>query len=338
MKISSQKFFQSLHQLDKIKILVIGDLILDEYLFGEVNRISPEAPVPIVVVKNTNITLGGAGNVVKNLRALGVETFVYGRLGNDDNAERAIQLLKDNGLSENHFFLLKNSNMPTIIKTRIIASHQQICRVDRESIKPLEPENEVIILNNLNQIIQKVDGIILSDYDKGTLTPNLISNIIQLANKNNKFITADPQVSHFFSYQGISLMTPNHHEAGSALGRKLLENKDVEQANEEICERLNAREMMITRGEKGLSIFSQKNKIHHHISTVAKQVYDVTGAGDTVISVFTSFRAAGLDILDAAIAANAAAGVVVEKLGAETVNRTELGKSLMTAGYLDENS
>lgn len=338
MQISRQKYLQSLKELDKIRILVIGDLILDEYLFGDVNRISPEAPVPIVVVKRTNLTLGGAGNVVKNLRALGVDTVVFGRLGQDENAERAKQLLTEIGIDESKFYLLISPNMPTILKTRIIASHQQICRVDREQIEPLEPRYEKVILEKLTEIIKDVDGIILSDYDKGYLTPNLIKEIIKLANSEKKYITADPQVSHFFTYEGISLMTPNHHEAGAALGRKLSDNKDIEEANVEISQKLQALDMMITRGEKGMSIFSASSRQHYHISTVAKQVYDVTGAGDTVISLFTTFRVAGLNTLEAAIIANAGAGVVVEKLGAETVNRDELGKSLMIAGYLDENS
>lgn len=324
--------------LDKIKILVVGDLILDEYLFGEVNRISPEAPVPIVQVKESKLTLGGAGNVVKNLRALGVETILFGRIGTDENANRAENLLRDIGVIQENTHLIRNENIPTIVKTRIIASHQQVCRVDRETIKPLSPEEENAIIQKFNEIIPTLNGIILSDYDKGFLTISLIEAIIKIANKHGIFITADPQVSHFFLYRGISLMTPNHHEAGNALGRKLISDSEIEHANEEICERLNSPSMMITRGDRGMSIYSHKEKKHHHILTVARQVFDVTGAGDTVISLFTSFRVSGLSDLESAIIANAGAGVVVEKIGAETVNRDELMKSLLTAGYLNENS
>ncbi len=315
---------------------MIGDLILDEYLFGEVHRISPEAPVPIVLVNNSNTTLGGAGNVVKNLSAFQVHTGMMGRIGEDEKGKKAFELLlKSEYTDESSIFLLRDKTIPTILKTRIIAAHQQVCRVDHEKIENISNEDETLVLKVLQKTIDKYQGIILSDYDKGFLTPSLIQKIIELASKKNIFISADPQVSHFFAYRGISVMTPNHHEAGKALGRKLISEREIELANEEICERLGSESMMITRGDKGLSIFTKKDSKHTHIPTVAKEVFDVTGAGDTVISLYTLFKVSGLSEVESSLLANAGAGIVVEKLGAETTSRDELIKSIKQVGIFE---
>ena len=335
MKLSIEKYSNALKNLDKIKILVIGDLILDEYLFGEVHRISPEAPVPIVLVNNSNTTLGGAGNVVKNLSAFHVHTGMMGRIGEDEKGKKAFELLKSEYTDESSIFLLRDKTIPTILKTRIIAAHQQVCRVDHEKIENISSEDETKVLKYLHESIDKFQGIILSDYDKGFLTPSLIQKIIDLASKKNIFISADPQVSHFFAYRGISVMTPNHHEAGKALGRKLISEREIELANEEICERLGSESMMITRGDKGLSIYTKKDSKHTHIPTVAKEVFDVTGAGDTVISLYTLFKVSGLSEVESSLLANAGAGIVVEKLGAETVSRDELIKSIKQVGIFE---
>lgn len=335
MKLSFEKYSNALKNLDKIKIIVIGDLILDEYLFGEVHRISPEAPVPIVLVNKSNTTLGGAGNVVKNLSSFQVHTGIMGRIGEDEKGKKALDLLKSEFTDESSIFLLKDRSIPTILKTRVIAAHQQVCRVDHEKIENISLEDETKILNYLHTSLDNYQGIILSDYDKGFLTPSLIQKIIDLAVKKNIFISADPQVSHFFAYRGISVMTPNHHEAGKALGRKLNSEREIELANEEICEKLGSESMMITRGDKGLSIYTKKDSKHTHIPTVAKQVFDVTGAGDTVISLYTLFRVSGLSEIESSLLANAGAGIVVEKLGAETVSRDELSKSMKLVGIFE---
>jgi D-glycero-beta-D-manno-heptose-7-phosphate kinase len=335
MKLSIEKYESVLKNLDKIKILVIGDLILDEYIFGDVHRISPEAPVPVILVQKSTTTLGGAGNVVKNLRAFGVHSGMIGRIGEDEKGNHALTLLESEFTPPSSLYLLRNPKIPTILKTRVIASHQQVCRIDHEKIELLSPEEEEKILKFLEQKIDTYKGIILSDYDKGFLTPSLIQKIISLANSKNIFITADPQVSHFFTYQGISIMTPNHHEAGKSLGRKLITDQEIEDANEEICKRLNSPSMMITRGDKGLSIFTKHDSKHTHIPTIAKEVFDVTGAGDTVISLFTFFKVAGLTEIESAVLANAGAGIVVEKLGAETCTRDELFKSIKQAGIFE---
>ncbi|PJZ65151.1 D-glycero-beta-D-manno-heptose-7-phosphate kinase [Leptospira wolffii] len=330
--LNKNRYLQAASHLSKTKIIVIGDLILDEYLIGEVNRISPEAPVPVVWVRNEKMTLGGAGNVVKNLSKLGVQSFVFGRAGADKTSEILDKLLESENTDPRKNTILRSENVPTILKTRVIAGHQQVCRIDREETIPLNKEEEKALLKGFSELIQEASGVVLSDYDKGTLTPTLIREIIDISVKNDKIVTVDPQVSHFFQYEKSSVMTPNHHEAGKALGKKLDSDSDVETAAREIAERLHSPSMMITRGEKGMSLYISSENKTHHIPTVAREVFDVTGAGDTVISVYTAFLAAGLGELEAALVANAAAGVVVGKLGAETVSPEELLQALEKRG------
>ncbi|MBK8394066.1 MAG: D-glycero-beta-D-manno-heptose-7-phosphate kinase [Leptospiraceae bacterium] len=335
MKIAQKNFFKFTEKLSKIKILVVGDAVLDEYLFGEVNRISPEAPVPVVLVKEDKITLGGAGNVIKNLSSIGVKSQFYAKCGKDLKAEKLKSLLHEEGLGIHDLHLTESSEIPTILKTRVIASHQQICRIDREKVIELTAKEQKYILENYAKSLNECDGVILSDYDKGYFNEKLIVDLITLAKKKKRFIAVDPQVRHFFLYKGISIMTPNHHEAGGALGRKLITDEEVAKAAIEISQKLGTESMMITRGEKGMTLYSSKLKKIYHIPTVAKEVYDVTGAGDTVISLYSAFRTAGMSELESTLISNAGAGVVVEKLGASTVTIDELEKALVKRKLLE---
>ncbi|EMJ95664.1 D-glycero-beta-D-manno-heptose-7-phosphate kinase [Leptospira alstonii] len=318
--------------LKNLKIIVIGDFILDEYLIGEVNRISPEAPVPVVWVRKEKITLGGAGNVVKNLSSLGVKSVVLGRAGKDEKAKSLSELLLNENTDKDQNFLIESEDVPTILKTRVIAGHQQVCRIDKEELKPITQKEEDELLNAFLERIDSADAVILSDYDKGTLTPRIIREVSKICASKKKIVTVDPQVSHFFLYQGVSILTPNHHEAGKAIGKKLDNDSDILKAAEEISEKLSCPSLMITRGEKGMSLYLSSQKEIYHIPTVAREVFDVTGAGDTVISAYTAYHAAGLSELDASVVSNAAAGVVVGKLGAETVTPEELDASLQSMG------
>ncbi|WP_425268672.1 D-glycero-beta-D-manno-heptose-7-phosphate kinase [Leptospira brenneri] len=336
LKIKKTSLRKSFQDLDKIKVLVIGDLILDEYLIGSVERISPEAPVPVVWVRNEKQSLGGSGNVVQNLSSIGVAGVVFGRIGLDKAGDSLEGLLRSNLVAEKDLVLLKSKTLPTILKTRIIATHQQICRVDREEVVPLTKEDENSVLKQFETKLKECSAVILSDYDKGYLTPSLIQSVIAICNRENKIVTVDPQVSHFFLYQNIHIMTPNHHEAGKALGRKLNTDSEIEAACREISEKLTPDAMMITRGEKGMSIYERKKDSFYHIPTVAKEVFDVTGAGDTVITTYTAFVATGMPIADAALISNVSAGIVVGKLGAATVTQTEIEEALQTLGYLEE--
>jgi D-glycero-beta-D-manno-heptose-7-phosphate kinase len=323
-KIQEKKLKQAIGNLKNVRILVLGDLILDEYLIGEVNRISPEAPVPVVWIRKEEITLGGAGNVVKNLHTLGTNISVIGRSGKDEKGKQLLSLLKQESIAEKDIFLLQSSQVPTILKTRILAGHQQVCRVDREENHPLTTEEEDSILKHFRSILPDLHGVILSDYDKGVFTPNLIAQVLQDCKEHNTLVTVDPQVSHFFRYHNASILTPNHHEAGKAIGYTLDDDKSIEKACFDIAEKIDPSALMITRGEKGMSVYKKSDRSITHIPTVAREVFDVTGAGDTVITTYTAFHAAGLDEVEAALVSNAAAGVVVGKLGAATASIDEI--------------
>ncbi|MBE7411298.1 MAG: D-glycero-beta-D-manno-heptose-7-phosphate kinase [Leptospiraceae bacterium] len=333
-QINREKFLKCKEQFKEKKIIVIGDIILDEYLLGSVSRISPEAPVPIVLVEKENITLGGSGNVVKNLTSIGVSSIVFARVGNDEKANTIENLLLKENVNTKDLFLLKSENIPTTIKTRVIATHQQVCRVDREKTNPITKSEELRVLNHFQKKIQECDGVIISDYDKGFLTISLIQQIIKICLENKKFCSVDPQVRHFFQYEQVSILTPNHHEAGRALERTIFTDEEIETGAKELTKKLNSESIMITRGEKGMTIYSRKEEKIFHIPTVAKEVFDVTGAGDTVISVYTAFIVTGLSQLESAIAANASAGIVVGKLGSSTTNFSEIQNSLENMNLL----
>jgi rfaE bifunctional protein kinase chain/domain len=327
------KDFPSLREkVKKSKILVMGDFILDEYLYGKVERISPEAPVPVVWVQSEKLTLGGAGNVVKNLSSLGVQSFVLGRSGKDSNSELLHSLLEQENVKTENMHFLKNPNLPTILKTRIMGGHQQVCRVDREKILPLDDIEINEIKSKIKQMIPLVDGIILSDYQKGFFNDEIIQIAIEESVKHSKIITVDPQVKQFWKYLNVSNLTPNHHEAGSALGRTLNDNQSIESALFEISKRLNSKAVMITRGDKGMSIWNREDGKIHHIPTDAREVFDVTGAGDTVISLYTAFQTAGLSVYDSSYISNVGAGIVVAKQGSATVSWEELESSLRSKG------
>lgn len=303
-------------------------MILDEYLLGTVTRISPEAPVPIVLVNKESITLGGSGNVVKNLSAIGASSIVFARVGRDDKSKILEDLLLRENVAKENLFLLRSIDVPTTIKTRIIATHQQVCRVDREKVTEISTSEENEILKNFQSKIQESHGVIISDYDKGYLTSNLIQKIVEICNKNKKFCSVDPQVRHFHLYEKVSILTPNHLEAGKALGKAIYNDNEIEAGAKELAEKLDSESMMITRGENGMTIFDNTKKKAFHIPTVAKEVFDVTGAGDTVISIYTSCLVSGFSAIESAVVANAAAGIVVGKLGSSTATISEIQKSL----------
>ena len=201
MKVLKKNFYETIESFSKIKILVVGDAVLDEYLFGEVNRISPEAPVPVVLVKEDKITLGGAGNVIKNLSSIGVKSQFYAKCGLDIKAEKLKALLHEEGLTRQDLHLTESKDIPTILKTRVIASHQQICRIDRERVVSLTPKEQKEILSSYTKSLNECNGVILSDYDKGYFNEDLIVKLIALAKKKKKFLSVDPQVRHFFLYK-----------------------------------------------------------------------------------------------------------------------------------------
>ena len=326
MPIKTNRIEKITSNIGKARVLILGDIMLDEYLYGAVSRISPEAPVPIVEVNQDQIRLGGAANVANNIRALGDEPILIGTIGLDDAAIKLSHLLKENGISKD--YLIDDKDRCTTIKTRIIANSQQVVRADRENRAEISDKIEKRILDRINSVIDKIQAVILSDYGKGVITSTLLQKIIPLCIEKGIFIAVDPKDANFFNYKQVSVVTPNHHEAGFVAGRKIRTEHDLEIVGKKLLDKLQARSLLITRGEKGMALFHDSGKMDL-FPTVAKKVFDVTGAGDTVIASFVSAMAAGAELTEAAEVANCAAGVVVAEIGTATVSGKRLKEELI---------
>ncbi len=306
---------------DRARVLVVGDLILDEFIWGKVSRISPEAPVPVVWVERENFMPGGASNVANNIRALGGQVFLAGVVGGDSRGDILQQLLLKKGVNCDGIFVDKER--PTTQKTRVIAHHQQVVRVDREVVKPVAEETLEQIVNFIRKQIKNIDALIIEDYGKGVIVPGLVREIVKVARKHKKIITVDPKETHFSYYRGVTTLTPNHHEAAAMVGFKIKDDASLERAGQKMVQKLKCETALITLGENGMAIFQEGKKMIK-IPTVAQEVFDVSGAGDTVISTYTLARAAGANAIEAAHISNVAAGIVVGKLGVAVTNTTEL--------------
>ncbi|MBL8021614.1 MAG: D-glycero-beta-D-manno-heptose-7-phosphate kinase [Leptospirales bacterium] len=307
-----------LEKLSNIRVLVIGDFMIDEYRYGRAERLSPEAPVPVILEHSVSQLPGGAGNVVKNLSALEIKGAALGVRGTDSEGDVLLKLLE----GCERLSLLADPSRPTTKKMRIVAGTQQICRLDQEDSSNVSAEMEKQIKEAASSMISQSNAVIISDYDKGVVTEGVIQSIITESAKNNAFVAVDPQVSRFACYQKVGVLTPNHHEAGRFIGKKLETDSQVEAGGREIMERLHPAMLLITRGEKGMSLFEGNSC--RHFPTRAREVFDVTGAGDTVITVFTVVIAAGGTPAEAVFLSNLAAGMVVARLGAATVTRKEI--------------
>ncbi|MFR1675440.1 MAG: D-glycero-beta-D-manno-heptose-7-phosphate kinase [Fusobacterium sp.] len=307
-----------LDNFKNIKIGVVGDLMLDDYIYGTVERISPEAPVPVVNVKEEKFVLGGAANVVNNLASLGAKTICFGVIGNDANGERLLGAFADKKIDVSG--LIRDKERTTIVKRRIIGSNQQLLRIDWEDITPISTFLEYALLRNIESKIDELDAVILSDYDKGVLTPMVAKEIVRMCRDRGKIVTVDPKPKNAMNYYGATSMTPNRKEAKECLGKERATN--MEEVGKELKEKLKLDNLLLTRSEEGMSLFIEDKIVN--IPTFAKEVYDVTGAGDTVISVFTLAAASGVSWHEAAKIANTAAGVVVGKMGTSTVTKDEI--------------
>jgi D-beta-D-heptose 7-phosphate kinase/D-beta-D-heptose 1-phosphate adenosyltransferase len=308
----------------RAKILVVGDLILDEFVWGKVNRISPEAPVPVVWVQTESVMPGGAANVANNIRALGGQVTVVGVVGEDRWGSALLADLASRTIDTGG--VLKTSR-PTTVKTRVIAHHQQVVRVDREQREPLPAGTAERIIDTIQERIGRVDAVVVEDYGKGVITRQLLESVIPVARKHNTIITVDPKEEHFDLYHRVTALTPNRVEAGEAVGRELERDTDVQQAGVEILRRLECEGLLITLGEDGMWLFEQSGR-QTRIPTVAQEVFDVAGAGDTVIAAFTLALASGATMEQAAQIANYAAGIVVGKLGVAVATPEELRSTL----------
>lgn len=300
------------NQFKNIKIAVIGDMMLDCYFSGKVNRISPEAPVPILEVENEFTRFGGAANVALNIASLTGIPYPVGVIGYDSYGADFSSLLKETGIDDRGIFVC--DERPTTAKTRIIASHQHIVRIDKENKSDIDEKTENKIINFIKENINDLDAIILEDYNKGVLTKKVITEIIKMANENNVIVTVDPKFNNFLTYQNVTVFKPNRKEAEDALGIRISSEKDILKAGEALLEKLNAKYILLTLGEEGIALF-EKDQPMRRLPTKARNVADVSGAGDTVISTLTVALAAGAEILEAAYLANWAGGLVCEISG-----------------------
>jgi len=324
-----QRLDEIFQNFNNKRIFVIGDLMLDVYIWGKVGRISPEAPVPIVEVQEESYRFGGAANVGMNVKSLGGIPVLVGVIGYDKEGTVIDALMEENDLEKDGIFY--DDNRPTTVKTRIIAHSQHVVRVDKEDKKDISEEMENKILQFLQQRKNEIDGIILEDYNKGVLTKNLIKQVIDFANQNKILITVDPKFDNFFEYQNVTVFKPNRKETEDALGIKLDSEEKVFEAGRRLKEKLNPEYLLLTRGEKGMTLFSKNGDVHT-IPTRARKIADVSGAGDTVIATITMALAAGAEIEEAATIANRAAGLVCEEVGVVPVNRELLYNALLDDG------
>jgi D-beta-D-heptose 7-phosphate kinase/D-beta-D-heptose 1-phosphate adenosyltransferase len=312
-----------------VRVLVVGDIMLDRYWWGGVTRISPEAPVPVVALKDTTSAAGGAANVAANVSALGASPILLGCIGKDAEAdELAAVLEKANILHDN---VVKVSSKKTTVKTRIVAHGQQIVRVDQENIEPLFESDQQQVRNAFLRAIAEVDAVAISDYAKGLLTVELLDEMIAASKERGLPTIVDPKGRDYDRYRGATLLTPNRHEAALACNLDDIGKPVVNIAGEKLLSELDLDGVLITEGEDGMTLF-QKAQDPIHLAASAREVYDSTGAGDTVIAALAVSLGAGLVLADAAKISNAAAGLVVEKVGTATV------KSEAVAAALDGNS
>jgi D-beta-D-heptose 7-phosphate kinase/D-beta-D-heptose 1-phosphate adenosyltransferase len=302
-------------------ILVIGDLMIDEYLWGDVERISPEAPVQVVDVKREAYALGGAGNVVHNLVSLGATVYIASVIGEGANARLVKGELGKLGVNIDG--LLEDPSRLTIKKTRILALSQQVLRIDREDRRPIEAYWEQKIVAYVAANIEKLEGIIISDYLKGVVTKSIIKQVVDLGQKHNKPVIVDPKGLDFSKYTGATIITPNLKEASYASQIELDSEPKVVKAAEKLLQSLKLQAILITRGKDGLTLVEQNNPARH-IPTRAREVYDVAGAGDTVVAAMGLGICSGLDFYQSASLANLAAGIVVGKVGVATVTKDEI--------------
>jgi len=313
-----------LDQWTERRLLVVGDLMLDEYLWGRVERISPEAPVPVVEVSREEAVLGGAGNVVRNLRALGAQVSVAGMVGDDPAGRRVLELLAEAGANGSEVLVLEGRR--TSLKSRLMAGHQQVVRIDRETRAEIEPVQAGALVASIAKRINDFDGLILSDYAKGVLSPGLLGQLIPAFQKVGRPVVVDPKSRPYRDYAGASLLTPNQREARQALGLDLSRPEEAAHQAARLLAEHDWSGLLVTRGSQGLSLF-RPGREPVHVAAQARQVFDVSGAGDTVAAVAGLGLACGWPMEAVARLANLAGGVVVGKVGTAALSREELARA-----------
>jgi D-beta-D-heptose 7-phosphate kinase/D-beta-D-heptose 1-phosphate adenosyltransferase len=317
----SKRFENIVDSFKDSRVLVIGDIMMDEYIWGKVSRISPEAPVPVVDVSKVSHLLGGAANVANNIYSLGGEVFISGIIGDDGIGGEVVGLLKEKGIDVNG--IIVDNSRPTTLKTRIVAHNQQVVRFDIEKRDKIGNKIKNKILRYCTDIIPECDAVIISDYGKGVISRSLLSFITNMTGETGKILAVDPKIDNFLYYRNATILTPNKLEASQSLKMDIRNESDLICVGKKLLSVLKARSLLITRGEEGMTLFEDNGEITN-IPTIAKKVFDVTGAGDTVISVVTLSLISGSSFKESAILSNYAAGIVVGEVGTATVDPVSL--------------
>jgi len=316
---------QLLSQVSGKKVLVVGDLMIDEYIWGAVERISPEAPVPVVGVKSETLRLGGAANVANNILALGGAVELCGVVGDDQMGRWLLSDLENKGVGTRGVVTVHRR--PTTVKTRVIAHDQQVVRVDKEVTTPVDRSDERVLLGSAGSFLGDCGCVVISDYAKGVATATLIRDLISMAREAGVPVAVDPKVIHFSTYKNVTVLTPNLLETAAGSGMIIDSIEALLEAGRKIIEKLRCKYLIITRGDQGMTLFEGLDTVTH-IPADSHRVYDVTGAGDTVISTLSLAMANGLSLMEAAYLANVAAGVVVGELGTVPISLERIGDRL----------
>jgi D-beta-D-heptose 7-phosphate kinase/D-beta-D-heptose 1-phosphate adenosyltransferase len=323
----SQVLSEGIDQFSSCRILVVGDVIMDEFLWGRVERISPEAPVPVVEVEEESLVLGGAGNVVNNIISLGGQALLCGVIGNDAMGRELIHILQK--MNSPTYGLVIEDRRPTTIKTRVVAHSQQVVRVDREEREHVNEASIESITHTVKEQLDSIDAIVVADYGKGVVTRSLMDGLRSLGQGGQTILAVDPTIGNVALYKDVTLITPNNYEAQQMAGIQIEDDQSLRRAGAHLLEELGCQTVLITQGDKGMTLF-EGNGETTQIPTVARKVFDVSGAGDTVIATFTLALAAGLTPGQAAVLANLAAGIVVGEIGTATVAASRLKEVLLS--------
>ncbi|HEY6186564.1 MAG TPA: D-glycero-beta-D-manno-heptose-7-phosphate kinase [Pyrinomonadaceae bacterium] len=326
-QLSQERAVEIVRGVRACSVVVLGDVMLDEFVWGDVTRISPEAPVPVVEVRRESAHLGGAANVLANLVALGAQAKLVGVVGDDAAGERLRARLREASPAQTDELIVVDRSRPSTVKTRIIAHSQTVVRADRERRAHVDAPTEDRLIRVLQGALKEAHAFVVSDYDKGAVTPRILSEILPLAYGRGIPVLVDPKIRNFDSYRPATLITPNHHEALRQTNTEENTDEGLKRAAQLIRERLGCDSVLITRGERGMMLL-EGGREPVYVETVAREVYDVTGAGDTVIATLACALAAGASMLEAAILANHAAGIVVGKVGTATASGEELVASM----------
>ena len=318
-----------LHRFARGNVLVLGDLMIDHYIWGDTNRISPEAPVPVVRVERESLQPGGAANVYNNILSLGGRALLCGVIGADDSGRALIRTLRLNG--KKHPGIFVDPTRPTTKKTRVVVHRQHVVRYDVERYHDVPPALVRAMLQYITKQLPSLSCIVVSDYCKGVVTPSLIARLVPLARKKHIPVLVDPKVAHMPYYAGVTILTPNHLEAEQASGRTAHDDKSIHDIGHQLRRQLGCDAVLVTRGEQGISLCESTGK-SWHIMAMAREVYDVTGAGDTLVGTLALAMSAGASIRESAIIANHAAGVAVGMLGTATITAAQLREALQRAG------